>query len=81
MYCKRTSDTDSDKPDISEEIFFAIRTIFLYNASFKGMYAIHSASVLYKDKAWLFSGHSGAGKSTLQICGKNFLTRLSLTVT
>lgn len=64
MYCKRTSDTDSDKPDISEEIFFAIRTIFLYNASFKGMYAIHSASVLYKDKAWLFSGHSGAGKST-----------------
>ena len=44
--------------------YFAIRTIFLYNASFKGMYAIHSASVLYKDKAWLFSGHSGAGKST-----------------
>ena len=30
----------------------------------KGMFALHSASLLYLEKAWLFSGPSGMGKST-----------------
>lgn len=55
-------------PLISEEyrekLFHAIRLPFLYLAQLHGMAAIHSASILYKDKAWLFSALSGTGKST-----------------
>ena len=47
-----------------ENIFHAIRLFFLFIAQQHGKFAIHSASILYKEKAWLFSGHSGMGKST-----------------
>ncbi len=47
-----------------ENLFHAIRHFFLYLAQKKGYCAVHSASILYKGKAWLFSGHSGMGKST-----------------
>jgi len=47
-----------------EELFHAIREAFLYLASLHNMVALHSASVLYKGQAWLFSGRSGTGKST-----------------
>lgn len=47
-----------------ENIFHAIRLFFLFLAQKNGLYAIHSASILYHEKAWLFSGHSGMGKST-----------------
>ncbi len=67
----------SDKTNIRSELFHAIRMIFLYRVSFKGMFAIHSASVLYKEKAWLFSGQSGTGKSThTNLWHKNFDTPL-----
>ncbi len=46
------------------ELFHAIRIAFLYLAERHDMYAIHSASILYREKAWLFSGSSGTGKST-----------------
>ncbi len=46
------------------DIFHALRLTYLYLAQKKGMIALHSASLLYADKAWLFSGHSGMGKST-----------------
>ena len=70
--CKET-----DIKTITNEIFHAIRLIFLYHASFKGMFAIHSASLLYKEKAWLFSGQSGTGKSThTNLWHKNFDTPL-----
>lgn len=46
------------------DIFHALRLTYLYLAQKKGMVALHSASLLYADKAWLFSGHSGMGKST-----------------
>jgi len=46
------------------DIFHALRLTYLYLAQKKGMVALHSASLLYKDMAWLFSGHSGMGKST-----------------
>lgn len=50
--------------DFRESMFHAIRLSFLYLAQLHGMAVIHSASILYQDKAWLFSGHSGVGKST-----------------
>ncbi|MCD7836656.1 MAG: PqqD family protein, partial [Lachnospiraceae bacterium] len=49
---------------LRENIFHAIRLCFLYLAQLHGMAAIHSASILYRDRAWLFAGHSGIGKST-----------------
>lgn len=45
-------------------IFHALRFAFLIAAQQHGMFIIHSASILYKRKAWLFSGCSGTGKST-----------------
>ena len=44
--------------------FQALRLPFLYLAEKRGMYALHSASILYENRAWLFSGKSGTGKST-----------------
>lgn len=49
---------------LREELFHAIRFLYLYLAEKNDIYAIHSASILYKGKAWLFSGPSGTGKST-----------------
>ncbi|MBP5554661.1 MAG: PqqD family protein [Lachnospiraceae bacterium] len=53
-----------DNKTASEEIFHAIRIPFLLLAKGRGMYAIHSASVYYREKAWLFSAPAGTGKST-----------------
>ena len=50
--------------ELSEKLFHAFRFAYLIRAQNLGAYAIHSASILYKDKAWLFSGPSGTGKST-----------------
>ncbi len=56
------------KPPIDDtlttDMFHAIRLVFLYLAQKRGMFAMHSASILYKGKLWLFSGRSGIGKST-----------------
>lgn len=49
---------------LAEYMFHAIRPAFLYLAQKRGMFAMHSASIVYKGKAWLFSGRSGMGKST-----------------
>lgn len=58
-YC-RPPYTDTFRQDL----FHAIRLSFLYLAQLHHMAVLHSASLLYRDRAWLFSGHSGAGKST-----------------
>ena len=50
--------------DFHYDFFHAIRLLYLYLAQRSGMAALHSASILYQDKLWLFSGHSGMGKST-----------------
>lgn len=47
-----------------KDIFHAIRLCYLFLAQRKGLFALHSASFLYRGHVWLFSGHSGAGKST-----------------
>ena len=49
---------------LGEEFFHALRHVFLYLAAKHSMYAIHSASLCYQGKAWLFSASSGTGKST-----------------
>ncbi len=47
-----------------QSLFHALRQVYLYLALKHDMLVIHSASILYKDKAWLFSASSGTGKST-----------------
>ncbi|MCM1044812.1 MAG: PqqD family peptide modification chaperone [Candidatus Gastranaerophilales bacterium] len=47
-----------------EDLFHAIRLVFLYLAQRHDRIALHSASLLYREKIWLFSGPSGTGKST-----------------
>ncbi len=59
IYCRAGSGAQ-----LQEDLFHVCRFIFLYRAQLSGLYAIHSASLLYAGKAWLFSGHSGMGKST-----------------
>lgn len=49
---------------LKEDLHHAIRLMYLYKAQLEGMYAVHSASILYKEKVWLFSAPSGIGKST-----------------
>ena len=56
--------TGYDAASAFDEVFHAIRIPFLLTAEKKGMYAIHSTSILYKEKAWLFSAPAGTGKST-----------------
>ena len=41
-----------------DSLFLAIRPVFLWLAQKKGMFVLHSASLLYLEKAWLFSGTS-----------------------
>ena len=50
--CKASSDTAEAVS--SEEIFPALRTVFLYLAQKKGKIALHSSSILFEGKAWLF---------------------------
>ena len=59
IYCRRPYGEEEE-----DQLFHAIRLFYLYLAQKRGYYAVHSASILYKGKAWLFSGHSGMGKST-----------------
>ena len=61
-YLHMTDLANEDKA--KEEIFLSARSAFLYYATKHHRFAMHSASIVYKGKAWLFSGYSGAGKST-----------------
>lgn len=47
-----------------DELFYGMRTAFLYFAALHKRYALHSSSICYGGKAWLFSAASGTGKST-----------------
>lgn len=54
----------SEKGSLQDVLFHVLRLGFLYLAQQRGMTVLHSASLLYKNKAYLFSGPSGTGKST-----------------
>ena len=58
------SDIQQNVSSRQEEVFFAIRDIFFFYLSEYNCVAIHSASILYNEKGYIFSGHSGMGKST-----------------
>ena len=58
LYCPSLTDADTD------DLFHAIRFAFLVAAMQHNLFVIHSASLLYRDHVWLFSGPSGTGKST-----------------
>lgn len=59
IYCKLTCPEEH-----ADMLFHAIRFAFLLAAQKKELFVMHSASLLYRGKAWLFSGCSGTGKST-----------------
>ncbi len=59
FYCRSPFDEKA-----REDLFHAIRFTFLVKAQMEGLFALHSASILYQDRAWLFAGSSGTGKST-----------------
>lgn len=56
---------DVKEPDLlKQELLECFGPLFFYKAQKNGLFAIHSASILYKDKVWLFSAQTGVGKST-----------------
>ena len=59
LYC-----TDDYTKDHTEDLFHALRFAFLIAAQQRQLFVLHSVSILYQGKAWLFSGSSGTGKST-----------------
>jgi len=63
IFCSRPL-SQTKAADIQEEISFAMRICFFYYAGRNRMLALHSSSILYQDKIWLFSAPSGMGKST-----------------
>lgn len=50
--------------DAKTELFYGMRNAFFVIAQNNGLFALHSASIEYGGRAWLFSGRSGTGKST-----------------
>lgn len=55
-----------NRDDISgpQELLYAIEVSFYFYAGLYGRIPVHSASIIYRDKAWLFAASSGTGKST-----------------
>lgn len=45
-------------------LMYAIKEAFFYFLQSKGKVVVHSASIIYDNKAWLFSALSGTGKTT-----------------
>lgn len=56
--------SESGWKELRFDLFHAMRLGYLYLAGQRGLFALHSASILYRERAWLFSGPSGMGKST-----------------
>lgn len=50
--------------EMRQEISIAIRDAFFVYLSFCGYMAIHSSTIIYNEKAYLFSASSGIGKTT-----------------
>lgn len=62
------SDSSEKAPDghfaLQKDLFPAIRDIFFLFALNAGLVPVHSSSIIYNDKAVLFSARSGTGKTT-----------------
>lgn len=61
---KGLSSSKKENLILQEEISYVLRTCFFHLAQKNKMLAVHSSSVLYQDKIWLFSAPAGTGKST-----------------
>lgn len=59
FYCKGPFNNE-----FRENLFQAMKVPFLYLSQQHNMAALHSSSILYRERAWLFSAASGTGKST-----------------
>ncbi len=55
---------EEDVAAVQEELFHAIRPVFLLLGKQRGLFALHGVSVEYRGRAWIFSAPSGTGKST-----------------
>lgn len=66
IYISDNKNQESTIPNLTldDYIFFSIRDLFLIFMQQEQMLAIHSSSIIYKDKAYLFSACSGTGKTT-----------------
>jgi hypothetical protein len=49
---------------LKSDVFYALRIVYCMMAQRKGLFAFHSASILYKGKAWLIAARAGTGKTT-----------------
>lgn len=63
LYCAPWEEGENGE-ELKEGIFHALRFAFLILAKQHALYVLHSVSVCYRERAWLFSGSSGTGKST-----------------
>lgn len=61
---KNSPEFSKSPTKLQEDLFHALRFAFLYLAQCHSMVAVHSASIDYRGKAWLFSAPSHTGKST-----------------
>lgn len=74
VICYYRPGLEEDLPELKDGIFHILRFAFLFLAGKYDAYAVHSASIVYRDKVWLFSASSGTGKSThvnlwQELCG------------
>ena len=67
FYCDDPDNIPEDTEEgtsLQESIFYGIRMVFLLKALYSDLIMLHSASILFENRAWLFSASSGTGKST-----------------
>ena len=57
---------------LEEDLFHIIRHLFLYAASMKGLYACHSSSILYREKACFFGPLPAPASQLIQIYGRTY---------
>lgn len=63
LYCAAWRE-EENREELKEGIFQALRFAFLILAEQRNMYVLHSVSVYYRERVWLFCASSGTGKST-----------------
>lgn len=49
---------------VQNSVLYAMRDAFFQKVQLNGMVAVHSATILYHERAYIFSGCSGTGKTT-----------------
>lgn len=55
---------EADKNLLQDDLFRLLGNIFFYRIQQFKHFALHSSSIIYRGKAWLFSAQTGIGKTT-----------------